>query len=109
MLEKQNNYFPLQVGNYWNYKIDYYGGIETYQNIIESFIGIDEHIYYEMYSSIYENTKSYRMDTLQRILKYNFISISDDLVADFQMQPGDSILIDDDSLSPTFINEENIL
>jgi len=49
------------------------------------------------------------MDTLQRILKYNFISISDDLVADFQMQPGDSILIDDDSSSPIFLNEENIL
>ena len=49
------------------------------------------------------------MDTLQRILKYNFILICDDLVADFQIQPGDSILIDDNSLSPIFFNEENIL
>jgi len=70
-----------------------YYGPEIYRNEVIDTTLINDNMYYNVYSTLNSSMKYYRVDSLQKLYKYNFSLGDDELIADFQMEVGDSILI----------------
>lgn len=88
----QSDYFPLEIGNYWNYEYMYNYPI-NYQNEVVDTVTFGENRYFKVESELNNRTYYYRVDTTEKLYKYNFNTSSDVLIADFQMETGDSVIV----------------
>ncbi len=64
-----------------------------YQNEVIDTVTIGNDSYFKVFSDQNNQTYFYRVDSLQKLYQYNFTLSADELIADFQMDVGDSVLI----------------